>query len=171
MQRLSDKGHYVDVQILDNKVSTYFKRNIVEDWCATYQLVAPNVNRRIVAKRAFHKFKAHFLAILAWVDPNFPKFVWDNLLVHTEMTIKIIRQATLNQSMSAWEYFNGAFDYTETPLGPIGCNIILHTTSNKRKSWYQRGREGFSVVPVIQHYHCIQAIDSKTKSLIIIDTA
>ena len=48
---------------------------------------------------------------------------------------------------------------------------MIHNTSNKRKSWDQRGREGFSVGPALQHYRCIQAIDSKTKALIITDTA
>ena len=79
------------------------------------------------------------------MDTNFPKYIWDNLLVQIELTINLLRQATLNPIMSAWEYYNGAFDYIATPLGPIGCKIIIHTTSNKIKSWYQRGREGFSV--------------------------
>ena len=48
---------------------------------------------------------------------------------------------------------------------------MINNTSNKRKSWYQRGREGFSVGPDLQHYRCIQAIDVKTKALIITDTA
>ena len=52
MQRLSDRGHHVDVQILDNEVSTVFKRTIVKDWYATYQLVPPNVQRRNVSERA-----------------------------------------------------------------------------------------------------------------------
>ena len=64
-----------------------------------------------------------------------------------------------------------AFDYTLTSLGPTGCKISIHATSNKRKSWYQRVREGFSVGPALQNYRCIQAIDRKTKALIIIDTA
>ena len=48
---------------------------------------------------------------------------------------------------------------------------MIHNTSNKRKSWDQRGREGFSVVPALQHYRCIQSIDGKTKAFIITDTA
>ena len=51
-------------------------------------------------------------------------------------------------------------------VGPIGCKIFIHTTSNNRKSWDQRGRKGFSVVPALHHYHFIQAIDSKTKSML-----
>ena len=91
--------------------------------------------------------------------------------MQTELTLNLLRQATVNPSMSTWEYFNSAFYYTAKPLGPIGCKIIIHTTSNKRKYWYQRGREGFSVGPPLHHYRCIQAIDSKTKSLIITDIA
>ena len=73
--------------------------------------------------------------------------------------------------MSAWEYYNVVFGFTAAPLGPIGCKIIIHTTSNKRKSWDQRVREGFSVGPELKHYLCIQVIDNKTKALIITDTA
>ena len=97
--------------------------------------------------------------------------MWENLLLQTELTINLIRKATLNPRMSAWEYYTGAFDYTATPVGPIGCKIMIHTTSKKRKSWNQRGREGFSVGPALQHYRCIQEIDGKNKALIITDTA
>ena len=171
MRRLANRGHNMDVKILDREVSTDFKKTIVEDWCATYQLVPPNFHRRNLAERAICTFKAHFLVVLAGVYPNFPKFIWDNLLVQTELAINLLQQATLNPRMSAWEYFNGAFDYTATQLGPIGCNTMIKTSSNNRKSWDQRGREGFSVGPALQHYRFIQAIDRKTKKLIIIDTA
>ena len=96
--------------------------------------------------------------------------MWDNLLVQTELTINLLRQANLNPRMPEWEYYNGAFDYSATPLGPLGCKIMIHNTSNTRKSWYQRGREGFSVGLALQHYRCIQAIDGKTKALVITDT-
>ena len=104
-----------------------------------------------MVERAIRTFKANVLAILDGVDPNSPKYMWYNLLVQTELTINLLRQATLNPRMSAWEYYNGAFDYTATPLGPIGCKITIHTTSNKRKSWNQRGREGFSAGHALKH--------------------
>ena len=74
MQRLADRGHHVEVQILENKVSAEFKRTIVKYWDAIYQLVPPNMQRKNVAERAIIPFKAHFLEILAGVDPNFTKF-------------------------------------------------------------------------------------------------
>ena len=171
MQRLTEKGHQVDVQILDNEVSTEFNKTIVNYWNATYQLVSPNFHRRNIAERAISTFKAHFILVLAGVDPTFPKFMWYNLLVQTELKINLLRQAILNPSMSSWEYLNGAFYFTATPLGPIGCKLIIHTNKNKRKSWDHRGREGFSVGPALQHYFCIQAIYIKTNSLIVTYTA
>ena len=60
MQSLADRVHHVDVQILDNEVSADFKRTIVEDWYATYQLVPPNTNRKNVAERAIRASKAYF---------------------------------------------------------------------------------------------------------------
>ena len=44
MRRLADGGHQVDVQVLDNEVITDFKITIVEDCCATYELMPPNVH-------------------------------------------------------------------------------------------------------------------------------
>ena len=119
MRRLANRVHQVDVKILDNEVSTDFRITIVGNWCATYQLVPPNVHPRNIAERAIRTFKAHFLSVLDGVDPTFPKFMCDNLLVQTDLTLNLLIQATLKPSMLAWEYFNGAFDYTATPLGPI----------------------------------------------------
>ena len=76
MQKLADRGHHVEVQILDNEVSAEFKKTIVKDCGASYQLVPPNVHRRNIAERAIRTFKAHFLEILAGVDPDFPNFMW-----------------------------------------------------------------------------------------------
>ena len=170
MQKLADRGHHVDIQILDNEVSAEFKKTIKKDRGATYQLVPPNVHRRNIAEISIRTFKSHFLEILAGVDPDLPKYMRDNLLTQTESTINLLRQATLNPRMSAWEYYNGAFDYSATPSGPLGCKIMIYNTSNTRKSWDQIGREGFSVGPALQNYRCIQAIDGG-KALIITDTA
>ena len=95
MNHLSDRGHKVDVQILENEVSAEFKRVIVDNWGATYQLLPPNVHRQKIYEQAIRTFKAHFLSVLAVVDPDFPKFMWYNLLGETELTLNFLRQATL----------------------------------------------------------------------------
>ena len=66
MRRLSDRGHQLDVKILDNKVSIDFKITIVEDWGATYQLVPPNAHQIDIAERAIRTFKENLYQF--WLD-------------------------------------------------------------------------------------------------------
>ena len=73
MRHLSDRGHQVGVQILDKEVSAEFKITIVEDWCATYQLVPPNVHRRNITERAICTFKAHIFISDGWSRPYLPQ--------------------------------------------------------------------------------------------------
>ena len=60
MKKLADRGHHVEVQILDNEVSEELKKTIVKNWGASYQLVPPNFHRRNVAERDIRTFKANF---------------------------------------------------------------------------------------------------------------
>ena len=170
MTRLAKSGHTVNRQILDNKFSAEYKRIIEEKWKATYQIVPPNVHHRNIAERAIFTFKAHFLSILAGVDPEFPKFMWDKLLDQTEITLNLLRQTTLNLRISAWEFFNVPFDFIETHLGPIGYKVIIHERTNTQKSWYQRGQEGYNIDPAIENYQYFSVIDKQTKELRVSDT-
>ena len=101
MQRLSDNKLIVDLQILDNEASVEYKRALTKKWNANYQLVPPNTHRSNVAERAICTFKSHFISILAGVAPDFPRNLWDLLLPQTELTLNLLRQATLNNTRSA----------------------------------------------------------------------
>ncbi len=96
MERLQQRVLSVDLQILDNKASAEYKKLITEKWDVTFQLVPPLMHRRNAAERAIRTFKAHFLAILAGVAPDFPRYLWDLLISQAEMTLNFLRQATLN---------------------------------------------------------------------------
>jgi hypothetical protein len=105
MTRLRARGHTVDHQVLDNKVSAKYIRTITEDWKATYQLVPPDIHcRNLLAERAIQTFKAHFLAILAGLSKAFPNYLWDKLLQQTELTLNLLRQSSIAPAMSAWKY-------------------------------------------------------------------
>ena len=69
MKGLTNKVHKVDIQILDNEASAEYNIFISEKWQAQYQLVSPNLHRRIAAERAICMFKSYFLSILAGMDP------------------------------------------------------------------------------------------------------
>ena len=128
------RGLNVDLQILDNEASAAYKKEITKTWGAKFQLVPPIMHRRNTAERAIHTFKAHLLAVLAGVATNFPRFLWDLLIPQAVMQINILRQATLNPRISAWEYFNGPFDYDATPFGPLGQKVIAHNKPGTRNS-------------------------------------
>ena len=95
MQRLTNNRLLVDLQILDNESSAEYKRAINTKWNANYQLVPRNTHQSNAAERAIRTFKAHFLSILAGVAPDFRSHLWDLLLPQTELTLNLLRKATL----------------------------------------------------------------------------
>ena len=87
-------------------------------------------------------FKNYFLFILAGVDTVFLPYLWDLLLPQAKLTVNLLHQATINPKISAWEYFNGPFDFNKTPLAPVGCRVLIHAKPAMRQSW------DYSVVPM-----------------------
>ena len=102
MQRLSVNRIIVDIQILDNEASAEYKRTIKKKWNADYQLLPPNTHQSNAAERAICIFKAQFLSILAGVTLDFPINLWDLLLPQTELTLNLLRQATIDPTQSVF---------------------------------------------------------------------
>ena len=163
MESLKRRGHNVDLQILDNEASAAYKKEITETWGSKFQLVPPNMHRRNAAERAIRTFKAHFLSVLAGVADDFPRFLWDLLIPQAVMQLNFLRQATLNPSISAWEYFNGPFDYDATPFGPLGQKVIAHNKPGTRNTWDFRGEEGWSIGACMDGYRAQRYVAASTK--------
>jgi hypothetical protein len=121
MTRLTARGLSVDLNIRDNEASADFKRVITETWRAKFLLVPPDMHRRNKAEQMIRHFKNHFLSILAGIDAAFPPYLWDLLLPEAKLTINLLRQATAKPKISAWEYFNGPFDFNKTPFVLGAC--------------------------------------------------
>ena len=170
MQQLTDNKLCVNLHILDNEASEEYKLTIKNKWNSKYQLVPPHTHRSNAAERAICTFKAHFLSILAGVAPDFPRNLWDLLLPQAELTLNLIRQATLDPSQSAWAYFHGALNYDATPIGPLGCDIITHRKTSTRNSWDFRGAAGWYVGVAVQHYRCHTILAKSTRAVQISDT-
>jgi hypothetical protein len=126
MTRLAACGLAVNLQILDNEASAAYKEAITFKWNAKFQHVPPDMHCHNRAERAIRTFKNHFLLILAGVDAAFPPYLWDLLLWQAEFTLNLLRQATLNPRISAWEFFQGPFDFNKMPLGPVGCWVPIY---------------------------------------------
>jgi hypothetical protein len=162
MTRLAARGLSVDLQILDNKAGGAYKEAITFKWKATFQLVPPDMHRRNRAEHAICTFKDHFLAILAGVDAAFPPYLWDYLLPQTELTLNLLCQSTINPQISAWNFFQGPFDFNKTPLGPVGCRVLIHAKPATRQSWDFRAKNGFYIGPAMDSYCCFKLVNSDT---------
>ncbi len=90
------------------------------------------MHRRNQAERAIRTFKNHFLSILVGVDAAFPPYLWDLLLPQAELTLNLLGQTIFNPWISAWEFFQGPFDFNKMPLGPVGCRVLIHAKPSTR---------------------------------------
>ena len=102
MKRLTIRGHKVNLQVVDKESSAAYKKVVEGTWKAKYQLIPPDVHRCNAAEHAICTFKALLLAILAGVDPTFPRNIWYKLLPQTELTLNLMRQSTLNPRIFSW---------------------------------------------------------------------
>jgi hypothetical protein len=170
MTCLAARGLSVDLQILDNKASAAYKHAITFTWQAKFQLVPPDMHCQNYAEQAIRTFEAHFLSILAGVDLTFPPYLWDLLLPQTELTLNLLRQSALNPRISAWEFFQGPFDFNKTPLGPVGYCLLIHAKPATRRSWDFCAKEGYYIGLALDSYCCFRLVKSDTKSQVISDT-
>ena len=142
MRRLHDNKITVDLQIIDNEAGADYKRAIKGKWNSDYQLVTCNMQRSNAAERTICTFKTHFISKLAGVAPDFPIILWDLLLPQCELTLNLLRQATLDPSKSECKYFHVPFNYDVTPIGPLGCDRIANKNTATRHSWDSCGTAG-----------------------------
>ena len=64
----------------------------------------------------------------------------------------------------------GAFNYDATPLGPLGCPVMIYKKKSNRKSWDFRSKEGWSVGVSFEHYRCQLVIPEDTREINVSDT-
>ena len=110
------------------------------------------------------------MAILAGVDSKFLAYLWDLLLPQAELTLNLLRQSLINPRISAWEFFQGPFDFTKTPLAPIGCRVQIHAKPATRQSWDYRAKDGFYIGPDLNSYWCFTLFKCDTQSQVISET-
>ena len=88
----------------------------------------------------------------------------------TELTLNLLCQSNIAPSISAWEHYNGLFNFDATPMVPMVCLVIIHNKPTTRRSWDFRGHKGFNIGPVLNHYRCFHITDATTKALLYSDT-
>ena len=114
----------------------------------------PHFHRHNSAECAIQTFKNHFIARLASTDLNFPLSNWCRLLPQAELTLNLLRPSQLNPILSAYAQLEGAFDFTRTPLAPLGTCVIVHEKPTQRRTWAPHGVDGWYIGPAMDHYQC-----------------
>jgi hypothetical protein len=170
MTCLAACGLSVDLQILDNEASSAYKEAITFKWNTTFQLVPPDIYCCNQAEHAIHTFKDHFLAFLAGINAAFSPYLWDLLLLQAELTLKLLRLGTLNPGISAWEIFQGPFDFNKMPPGPVGCCVLIHAKPASCRSWDFCAKNAFYIGLALELYRCFKLVNTDTKSQVISDT-
>ena len=165
MTRLKNLDQLVNPQILDNESNAEYNNTIRDFWKLEYQLFLTNLHCCNAAKCAIYTFKAHFLSILSVIAEYFSKNLWDMLITQTEMALNILRQSTLKPTTYSWENSNGPTSYKHTPLGTLGCKLIMHKKTNTRPSWYFRGKYGWNVGVPLEIYRCQFIVAKDTRSV------
>jgi hypothetical protein len=69
--------------------------------------------------------------------------------------------------ISAWEYFNGPFEFNKTPFAPVGYRVLIHAKPATCKLWDYRAKQGFYVGPALNHYRCYKLVKLETKQKVI----
>ena len=97
-------------------------------------------------------------------------FLWDKLLVQAKLMVNLLCQASVAPHISAWEYFNGPFNYDATPIGLVGCKVFIHNKPSTHHSWDFRAQPGYNIEPALHHYQCFLVADHQTKALLYSNT-
>jgi hypothetical protein len=78
--------------------------------------------------------------------------------------LNVLRQSNSTPEISAWEAFDGVFSYNHTPLGPLGCRVIIHKKVGARYTWDFRGKDGWGVGVSTENYRCQRVVEKATKA-------
>jgi len=118
------------------------------------ELTPVDHHRTNKAERAISTWKDHFIAVLATTDPNSPLSLWEDYVEQAELTLNCMRTSPASPVLSAWEALCGLFDIMATPIAPLGMQVMVHDTPEKRGTWEAHGKVGYYIGRALQHYRC-----------------
>jgi hypothetical protein len=132
--------------------------------------VPPHCHRCNAAERSIRTIREHFVAGISSVDPTFPLYFWERLLLQADTTLNLLRTSRLHPQLSTAAHFHGLVDYNKTAFNPPGCKIIAHEKPGKRRTWAPHGQHGYTLGPTMHHYRYQNLYISSTASERIVDT-
>ena len=151
------------LQKLDNEYSAALIYYLDEE-AVEFQLAPPQVHRQNAAERAIKTWKKHFIAILYGCERNFPMNLWDKIIPQVVLTENLLRRSNLNPDLSADVQVWGQFDFSQTPLAPLGTMVMVHEKPVNCKTRSPNTSEAWYLGPAVHHYRCYQVWVWETKA-------
>eukprot|EP00804_Cyclotella_cryptica_P002310 CCRYP_004049-RA/>CCRYP_004049-RA protein AED:0.34 eAED:0.37 QI:0/-1/0/1/-1/1/1/0/498 len=155
--------------VLDSEAPEELKQAIRVNGCRV-ELTPADLHRRNAAERAIHKFKGHFISVLAGIADGFPINQWDELLPQTILPLNLLRKSNVAPNISAWAYHHGSFDYNRMPIAPMGCEVQFHIKPTRRKTFGEHSGDGFYLRTSPEHYRTHIVFVKKTRAQRLADT-
>ena len=148
---LSDCGLTPQYQMIDNECPGGLKQ-FLRDSSVKFQLVPPHLHYTNAAERVIKTYKDNLVAGLSSCNPNFPLHLWDLLIPHANLTLKLLRPSRLNPRLSAEAQLNGAFDFNCTHLAPPATRVVVHKAPGNRRTCPPHGVDGCYTGTAPDHY-------------------
>ena len=80
----------------------------------------------------------------------------DEFLPQVELTLNLLRFSRRNPNISANQELYGPFNFSKTPLTPLGTKALIYNDPAMCTSWAPHATDGFYVGPASNHYRCLQ---------------
>jgi hypothetical protein len=168
-KHFSAAGFRPRLQRLDNEAS-HALLQYMDVHEVGYQFVPPYIHRQNRAERAIRTFQRHFKSILATTHKDFPLRLWDQLIPQAVCTLNLLRSSRVNPRLSAYAQIYGAFDFSRTPLAPLGTRVLVHVKPDQRGTWEPHGKPGYYVGTAMKHHRCYRCYVSETQTTRVTDT-
>ncbi len=148
-------GYQPALNVMENECSTTVKKYIKSE-NINIQLVPLHNHCVDAAERAIATFKEHFIAALATMDKHCPLQLWAEFLRQVELALNMLHFSRQNPNKSANQEVYGSFDFTKTPLAPLGTKALIYDDPASHASWGSHATDVFYVGPASNHYQCLQ---------------
>ena len=86
----------------------------------------------------------------------FPLQLWDKFLPQVELMLNFLCFSRHNPNISANHELFDPFDFSKTPLMPLGTKALIYNEPATCASWAPHSTDGFYVGPAIDNYCCLQ---------------
>ena len=163
------RGFIPQVTTLDNEASTMIKENMTTKG-VQYQLVPPSIHRQNSAERAMRTWKEHAKSVISTFDPDLPLQIWCQYTEAIDLQLNMLRASRLHPQISGQCHLNGEFDYTKTPMVPLGTKATIFIPPKDRKTWDYHALEGYYLCPALDHYKCHRIYIPETRGVRTADT-